>query len=442
MKTDKCVIELISDPVKMTVMLLLKIFLWGTCSLVCLLNAVVAELVVKPHNTLVELDKETNLMCCSNQSNSVLEWKFQKWNNGDLFIKLCSGLICHRDGYSVDSHSPGCSRLIINSSSVEVAGLYQCNELGTEAVGGAYLVVYQLNCSHNVSSKNELVEGIKVVYTCTALWKGKLPFQIIFSTADGNDIKKHLFSQWQEFYSNSVPVDLLRPRLPSYTFSIQLLSTGITDENVDKHSPVVKWSSTEEQVMYRVSNIRTNCPKKDCEKEKGDLVICSADGFPVPRFQWLDWDLKQVANSSVLQMKSVGNHEYTCSSKNMIHGQEYEVREKIVVNVIEKTEEMSPSMIIVIVVGVVVIFILVIILVAVLFTMYTVLQVAKVYFSENESNCRSLKRETRKSELGISLNSLQVKIDGLSDNYPQKVSEDPEESERFLPVRQTVDADV
>lgn len=442
MKTDKCVIELISDPVKMRVMLFVEIFLWSTCFLVCLLNIVIAELIVKPHNTLVELGKETYMKCCSKQSTSVLEWKFQKWNNGDLFIKLCSGLICHRDWYS-DSPSPGCSRLIVNSSSVDVAGLYQCNELGTEAAGGAYLVVYQLNCSHNVSSKNELVEGIKVLYTCTALWKGKLPFQMMFLTAGGNEIKKTLFSQMLDFYSISVPVDLLRPRLPSYTFSIQLLSTGITDENVDKHSSVASWSSTEEQVRYKVSNIRTNCPKTDCEKEKGDLIICSADGFPVPEFQWLDWDLKQVANSSVLQMKDVGEFDYICSSKNMIHGQEYEAREKISVKVLEKTEGMSQSMVIAVVVGVVVIFILVILLVAVLFTMYTVLQVAKVYFSENESNCRSLKRGARKSEQDdISLHSVQLKIGGPSDNYPQKVSEDPEESERFLPVRQAVDADV
>lgn len=291
----------------------------------------------KPRNTLTELSKPTNLTCCSERGSVV--WKHQQLNNDGVPIQICSGQGCNKKGYSIDNSTPGCFHLTINSTSIDAAGLYQCNEVVTDTVNGAYLVVYNFSCNDNFNNSDDLVEGDIVKFHCSMSWRGKWPFEIRWLNEHGTEMYKDVMSfDLNPFYSSSLEVNVSRPNFPPYTVQFAFLNKEITDPNVDKSCPSVNWSSPVRNVKYRPGNIKLSCPVERCERSIEDTINCSADGYPIPELRWLNWDDNKIASGSVLELKSLGTHNYKCVATTFIRGKNYETSKDITVNVISKPD--------------------------------------------------------------------------------------------------------
>lgn len=289
----------------------------------------------RPRNTLTELSRPTNLTCCS--KNGSVVWKHQQLNSDGVSDQICFDQSCYRQGYSIDHSIPGCFHLIINSTSAASAGLYQCNEVATDTVSGAYLVVYNFSCSEDSLVKGEdLVEGDTVKFHCSMAWRGKWPFEIRWLNEHGIEMQKDVILDLNPFNSSYLEVNVSRPNVPPFTVQFSFISNDITDPNIDKSCPRLTWSFPIRRVKYRPTNLKLSCPVKRCERSLGDAITCSADGDPIPELHWLDWDDEKIASGSVLRLTAPGTHEYKCVATNVIQGKKSVTSMTIFVNVNSK----------------------------------------------------------------------------------------------------------
>lgn len=293
---------------------------------------------VKPQNTIAKVGDSVNLTCCFTENEANIDWSAMKGNVGEyLFGKVCIGNSCKGD-YRTDSSSQNCSRLIINATTIEIAGLYQCTgrQNGVDLAYGSYLVVYDLNCRANVSFDDELVEGDVLGFWCDISWKGKIPFEVSWATEGGTNKSSEIFTEQRDIYKSSITLQLKRSVLPSYVVRLSFIDSGIIDAKVDRSCPVVTigWTSPRKCIMFPVDNVRVSCPR-DCHRKAGSLINCSADGHPFPQFMWTNWDGRIVSNSSVLEVVPAESSEYTCVATNTFRGEKHEKIKKLTVKVIK-----------------------------------------------------------------------------------------------------------
>lgn len=301
---------------------------------------------IKPQNTIAKVGDSVNLTCCFNDNDANIGWSAMKGSVGeDLFGNVCIGNSCRGD-YRTDNSSQNCSRLIINATTTELAGLYRCtgSRNGVGLAYGSYLVVYDLNCRVNVSFDDELVEGDVLGFWCDISWKGKIPFEVSWKTEGTANKSSEIFTEQHEIYRSSMTLRLKRPVLSSYVVSLSFIDSGITDTNIDKSCPVVLigWTSPRKSIMFPVDNVRVSCPR-DCRRKAGSLINCSADGYPSPQFTWTNWDDRIVSNGSVLVVGPAESSEYTCVATNTIRGEKHEKTKKLTV-IVNKDECPSKSL--------------------------------------------------------------------------------------------------
>ena len=75
----------------------------------------------------------------------------------------------------------------------------------------------------------------------------------------------------------------------------------------------------------------------------GDHIKCSADGNPIPSYEWTDAETNRTITGSVLTIDSSvqpdRNHSFKCTSYNNVAGSRKHVSETVTFNVISEQQE-------------------------------------------------------------------------------------------------------
>lgn len=285
-------------------------------------NGTASAAQIVPRNTALLVGSNGTLNC--RYGSGSLSWVFTGAGQpGVVIAPDCDVLSSLTGVYSVD-RSDGACNLIIIEAITGLAGIYTCQEKDSEnRPPTAHLTILHSDpvCGDNLNNENA-VAGERVQFNCSVNYTGNLVPTMIWSTARAEVLTNatNLTSSTEVRFLIDVPInpDILESFLCETRFPTPSLSDSIASIPA-KNQPDYEytWNSTERIVYYCVTDIKI-LPSPTDPLFVGDVLKCSASGYPPPTYEWLDLLTDTVTEGPILNVSSAGTFNYRCTARNTI----------------------------------------------------------------------------------------------------------------------------
>jgi len=281
----------------------------------------------RPQNTVVLLGTNETLGC--QYESNPLNWFFVSASPDASAVWIVRSCVVSVDfvGYiEVDSSSGGCDLILLNAILFH-GGRYTCQDVEqTQRPSSSLVIILESSpvCSVNVTD-GLVIERDVILYHCSMNYSGTLKPQFTWLSSDNEIITNATIISTDTHIETYIEIPAYPAVVPSFSCVTYFDAPPppqppfLTDSATNRPAYTDTWTSPQLRVQYCPTTV-TITPFTTTVFV-GDVLTCSADGFPDPEYEWENMATAEFFPGPSVTITEPGSVLYRCTATSRVGGQ-------------------------------------------------------------------------------------------------------------------------